>query len=97
MPKQMTGRKPETGEGRPGGSAFEALQVLFGDNLREARLKASLTQRDIEVRTGIKQAYVSQIECGRLNPTLATMAALAGVVGKDLCALLRPMLHPKVN
>lgn len=71
-------------------SASDAMQVLFGENFRLARIKASLTQRDIEMHTGIKQAYISQIEGGKQNPTLATMTALALAVGKDVRALLKP-------
>ena len=93
MPKQPTGHQPEQGGALSAGAISrnaEALQVLFGENFRLARVKAGLSQRDIEVETGIKQAYVSQIEGGKLNPTLATMAALARSVGKDVRALLRP-------
>jgi transcriptional regulator with XRE-family HTH domain len=41
--------------------------------------------------TGIKQAYISQIECGRQNPTLATLTILALAVGKDVRTLLKPL------
>ena len=71
------------------GQAVE-LRVLFGNNFRAARQKAGLTQRDIEAHTGIKQHYVSQIESGKQNPTLGTMAALAWSVNKDVIGLLRP-------
>lgn len=71
-------------------NASDALQVLFGENFRLARSKAGLTQHDIEMHTGIKQAYISQIEGGKQNPTLATMTALALAVGKDVRALLKP-------
>ena len=71
-------------------SASAAMQALFGENFGLARIKAGLTQRDIEMHTGIKQAYISQIEGGKQNPTLATMTALALAVGKDVRALLKP-------
>lgn len=79
-----------------GGQAVE-LRILFGNNFRSARQKAGLTQRDIEARTGIKQHYVSQIESGKQNPTLGTMAALAGSIGKDVIALLRPSRASSVS
>jgi transcriptional regulator with XRE-family HTH domain len=69
--------------------AVEAMQVLFGENFRQARTRAGLTQRDIEAHTGIKQAYISQIEGGKQNPTLGTMMILAHAVGKDVRVLLR--------
>lgn len=90
-------RKTASGDGGPDapgakfadGHAAE-LRILFGSNFRAARQKAGLTQRDIEAITGIKQHYVSQIESGKQNPTLGTMAALALSVNKDVIALLRP-------
>lgn len=98
MPKHPTSSKLENEEAASRGtasSAVEALQVLFGENFRLARTKAGLTQREIESQTGLKQAYISQIERGKLNPTLASMVALAAVVRKDVRALLKSSPHPK--
>jgi transcriptional regulator with XRE-family HTH domain len=92
MPKPAgdgPGRKDAPGASAAG-SASDAMQALFGENFRLARIKAGLTQHDIEMHTGIKQAYISQIEGGKQNPTLATMTALALAVGKDVRALLKP-------
>lgn len=90
-------RKTASGDGGPDapGAKFAVghaaeLRILFGSNFRAARQKAGLTQRDIEAVTGIKQHYVSQIESGKQNPTLGTIAALALSVNKDVIALLRP-------
>ena len=71
-----------------------ALQIAFGENFRRARIKASLTQHDIEAHTGIKQAYISQIEGGKQNPTLMTMTTLALAVGKEVRALLKQPPSP---
>jgi DNA-binding XRE family transcriptional regulator len=76
------------------GSVREALQLAFGENFRRARMKAGLTQHDIEAHTGIKQAYVSQVESGRINLTLATMITFALAVGKDVDALLKQPASP---
>src|SRR5258707_11214087 len=100
MPKQPTGRKPENA-GVPLanaiGSAGEAMKILLGKNLRLARLKAGLTQQELAAKANIRQAHVSQIEGGKLNPMLMTMVALAEAVGKDLRTLLRPPTPPKAN
>jgi transcriptional regulator with XRE-family HTH domain len=37
----------------------------------------------------MKQAYISQIEGGKQNPTLGTLMALVHAAGKDVRALLR--------
>jgi DNA-binding XRE family transcriptional regulator len=70
--------------------AADELRIAFGQNFRQAREKAGLTQSDIEAHTGIKQHYVSQIENGKQNLTLDTMTALALAVGKDVRSLLKP-------
>jgi transcriptional regulator with XRE-family HTH domain len=92
MPKPPTGSTRGTGDA-PGGSfgtgAGEVL-ALFGENFRLARLGAGLTQRDIEARTGLKQTYVSEVEGGKRNLTLASMVVLAEAVGTDVRALLAP-------
>jgi transcriptional regulator with XRE-family HTH domain len=69
--------------------AIEAMQLVFGENLRQARIKAGLTQRAVEAQTMIKQAYISQIEGGKHNPRLGTMMTLAHAVEEDVVALLQ--------
>ena len=70
--------------------ASASMCALFGANFREARLKARMTQADVEQLTGIRQHYVSEIELGLQNPTLYTMAALAGAIATEVRSLLRP-------
>lgn len=41
--------------------------MSFGDFLKEERKKKGLTMRELERRTGISQAYISQIESGKRN------------------------------
>jgi DNA-binding XRE family transcriptional regulator len=64
------------------------LRTVFGQNLRAARIKAGLTQAQLAERTGLTQQYVSWVEAGHSNITLATMTGLARVVGQDVIALL---------
>lgn len=73
---------------RRAAKASEDLRALFGANFREARLKAELKQTDVEALTGIRQHYISEIENGRWNLTLDTMAALARAVGSKVPTLL---------
>lgn len=97
MPKQPAqrgpGGKPALGAGVVA-RACAAAQALFGENFRRARMRAGLTQHDIEAHTGIKQAYVSQIEGGKQNLTLATMAILALAVGKEIRDMLKRLPSP---
>jgi transcriptional regulator with XRE-family HTH domain len=71
--------------------ASKRMCALFGANFREARLKAGMTQTDVEEITGIRQHYVSEIEHGLQNPTLYTMATLAGAIAAEVRSLL---MHP---
>ena len=67
----------------------EDMRALFGANFRQIRLKAKLTQADVEELTGIRQHYISEIENGLQNLTLDTMTTLAQAIGTDLRSLLR--------
>ena len=72
----------------------EALRITFGINFKAARIKAGLTQTDITGLTGIAQTYISSIECGKQNPTLDTLAALAEAIGSDVRTLLKQLPPP---
>lgn len=56
----------------------------FGASLREARLAAGLTQRDVRRRTGLDIASISRIESGDANPGLKTLLKLAHALGVPL-------------
>src|SRR5260370_4931715 len=61
---------------QPGKSAADLRSIIFGQNVRAARIKAGLTQAQLAERTGLTQQYVSLVEAGHQNITLDTMAAL---------------------
>ena len=72
----------------------EEFQLIFGQNLKAARLKAGLKQSEMATLTGLPQQYLSVIEAGQQNITIRTMALLAEVVDHDLLDLLRKALDP---
>ena len=41
--------------------------------LREARLRAGLSQAELAERMGVDRAYVSGLELGQRNPTIVTL------------------------
>ncbi|GAB3797512.1 helix-turn-helix domain-containing protein [Virgibacillus kimchii] len=41
--------------------------MTFGEFIKEKRTEKGLTMRELERRTGISQAYISQIESGKRN------------------------------
>lgn len=83
---------PEEGDTDPAGgepAAPPALQVLFGERLRQARIEAGITQAEMAERSGVHIQYVSRVERGQRNLTLSTMAKLAAVVGRSVSDMLR--------
>ena len=64
--------------------------ATFADRLRAGRLAAGLTLRDVEAKTGISNATVSQLETGRTaNPSARVLWALALAYELEPLALLR--------
>lgn len=60
----------------------EARQCLeFGTGVRQLRKRRKLTQADVANRVGITATYLSQIETGQRNPTLAVVVGLARALG----------------
>jgi transcriptional regulator with XRE-family HTH domain len=61
----------------------------FGRRVRERREKLRLSQEDFADQVGLDRTYVSGIERGTRNPTLATMKRLAEGLGIPLETLLK--------
>ena len=57
----------------------EASQKL-GENIKKIRLQKKMTQGDICRALGVDRAYISNIESGNKNPTLATIEKIAGAL-----------------
>ncbi len=51
--------------------------IVFGDILRELRLKRKLTQERLSFECGVARAYISELELGHQLPSLDTMLALS--------------------
>lgn len=73
-----------------------AADKRFGENLREARMNAGMTQAEVcrrmTARTGrtYLQQTLTRIENGDQAPQLGEAAELAEIVGHDLSAMTRP-------
>lgn len=52
--------------------------------IREARMRAGLTQADLARRSGTSQATLSAYETGRKEPSLATLTRILGAAGAQL-------------
>jgi transcriptional regulator with XRE-family HTH domain len=58
--------------------------------LREARIRAGLSQRDLAERARTSQSVVGRIEAGLTSPSLDTLARLVQVAGFDVKVELVP-------
>jgi transcriptional regulator with XRE-family HTH domain len=59
----------------------------LGLNIRRIRKERQMTQGDICRKTGFDRSYVSNVEAGKSNPTLATIEKIAealSVSGNEL-------------
>jgi transcriptional regulator with XRE-family HTH domain len=61
----------------------------LGANLKRIRIKKGITQGDIVRKLGMPKSFVSNIENGKTNPTLATIAKLAKALGVPIEDLIK--------
>lgn len=58
--------------------------------IREARIAAGLSLRDLGRRVGVSASLLSQIENGKSDPSVSSLYALVSELGLSLDALLQP-------
>lgn len=68
---------------------MKSESAKLGKNLKRIRTEKSITQGDIVRTLGVSRSFVSNIENGKTNPTLATIAKLAKAVGVTTNELLK--------
>jgi transcriptional regulator with XRE-family HTH domain len=59
--------------------------MLSGDLIREARLRAGLTQAELGSRLGKAQSVIARWEGGDVQPSLETVRGVIRACGLDLC------------
>ena len=62
---------------------------LLGENLKRIRTEKDISQGDIARELGVDRGFISTIENGKTNPTLATITKLAKAVGVNTDELLK--------
>lgn len=60
----------------------------LGEKLREVRLSQRLSQEALAEIAGINPNYISEIECGKKNPTAVVVQKLAKSLKIPVCRLL---------
>jgi len=61
----------------------------LGENLKKIRTKKNITQTELAETLKVDKSFVSNIENGKTNPTLATIVKIANAVGVSLDELLK--------
>ncbi len=68
---------------------MKSESIRLGQNLKRIRTEKGITQGDIVRALGFSRSFVSNIENGKTNPTLATIAKLAKAIGVSTDELLK--------
>jgi transcriptional regulator with XRE-family HTH domain len=71
-----------------GDTDLDEQLMRFGQNMREARKRAGLSQIDLSLRANLDRAAVSFLERAERAPDLSTIVRVAGAVGVKPAALL---------
>jgi transcriptional regulator with XRE-family HTH domain len=73
--------------------------VTLGERLRQLRGERGFRQRQLAEKTGLTPSLVSQIESGRLTPSLHTVAKIATALGVPIATLFdaEPSHHIQVT
>jgi transcriptional regulator with XRE-family HTH domain len=59
-------------------------QARLARNLRRIRNEKSLTQEELAHKAGIHQTYLSGMESGKRNPSIALLGRVADALGVDI-------------
>jgi len=74
------------------GEAAESFiaEKRIGERIKHLRLKKSMGLVELGRHTGLSASFLSQLETGRVVPTLRNLARIAMVFSKDLCYFFDP-------
>lgn len=65
------------------------ISKKLGENIKKIRIKKKLSQGAISRLLEVDKGYISNIENGKKNPTLATVEKLAAALGVSADELLK--------
>ena len=68
---------------------MDKISEQFGNNMKRIRTKKKMSQGDIARALEVDRGYISNIENGKKNPTLATIQKLANALGVSANELLK--------
>jgi len=68
---------------------MKSISAKLGQNLKKIRTQKKMSQGDMARVLGVDRGYISNIENGKRNPTLATIDKLAKALGVSVEELLK--------
>lgn len=68
----------------PRTNASSITQVIVGEEIRRVRKEQGLTQSELAERLQTAPAYISQVEAGKENLTLGSLARIANALRRGL-------------
>ena len=68
---------------------MDKISKQLGQNMKRIRAKKGMSQSDIARALGVDRGYISNIENGKKNPTIATIQKLANALGVSANELLK--------
>ncbi|MYV56489.1 helix-turn-helix transcriptional regulator [Streptomyces sp. SID3212] len=66
-----------------------ARRRVVGERIRQARIRANLSQESVGLRSGIDRASYNRIEQGHASPLLDTLFRIADAIGVSTSELVR--------
>jgi transcriptional regulator with XRE-family HTH domain len=86
------GLSAESGKVQVDGTAAESFiaEKRIGERIKHLRLKKSMGLVELGRHTGLSASFLSQLETGRVVPTLRNLARIAMVFSKDLSYFFDP-------
>ncbi len=60
--------------------------ALIGEVIK-ARLEQGISQKELEVLSGVKQPIIARMECGRTSPQIETILKILAPLGKTLAVV----------
>jgi transcriptional regulator with XRE-family HTH domain len=68
---------------------MDKILKQFAESLQRIRKNQGLSQEKLAELTGLHRTYISDLECGRRNPSIITLVKLSQALSVTLVTLLK--------
>lgn len=68
---------------------MQSEQIKLGKNLKRIRMEKGISQGDIARALDVGRSFITNIENGKTNPTLATIAKIAKAIDVSVGELMK--------